>query len=193
MRVFHYVGMIATLAAMAPVTAKAAQDGITYDCDTAANHYSELMLPAPAVPFSVTGLVKLQAAASFEKYVPMTRLAIAAPADRPGAAPDDLAGFLLSAMPAKALGVKGKDKTAILQFLSWDERNGGKAVSHDPFELTDTSASAPFSLTYDGSVVVTRIGGREQKIPLIAKDPVVRIVCSTGEFLFTKLKIETQK
>ena len=48
--------------------------GITYDCDTAANHFSELILPAGTGPFTVSGNVKLNALADVTKYAPIARV-----------------------------------------------------------------------------------------------------------------------
>ncbi len=191
MRLLRQIGIVATLAAATPMTAWAAQDGITYDCDTAANHYSELVLPAPATNFIVTGRVRLITIAESKQYVPLARLTITSQANKPGDAADNFAGFELSALPAKALGVKAKDD-AVLQFVKWSERKSGEMVKHMPVGLTDDSVAAAFSLTYDGTSVVTNIGGREQRMTFAIKDPVVRLVCSTGEFLFTNLKIEAR-
>lgn len=48
-----------------------------------------------------------------------------------------------------------------------------------------------FTLSYDGSTVVVNLGKESRSFPLKVAEPVVRIVCSTGEFLFTDLAIKT--
>ena len=47
---------------------------ITYDCDTAADHFSELVLPAADVPFTVSGNLQLNALAGSKKYVALARI-----------------------------------------------------------------------------------------------------------------------
>lgn len=173
---------------MMSATGQAQTQGITYDCDTASSHYSELALPIPAGPVTVTGKLKLNQIASIDKYTPMVRLAIAS-ASQPGDAPTDFAGFQLSAFPAAKLGVKTKDKKAVVQGLQWDETRGGQKIAHDMFGLTDDAPVYEFTLSFDGDAVAAKIGGEEQVMPLKPASPVVRIVCSTGEFLITDLVI----
>ena len=50
----------------------------------------------------------------------------------------------------------------------------------------------PFTLACDGANVMVNIGGQSTKLALTTSNPVVKISCSTGEFLFTNLKIEKQ-
>ena len=75
--------------------------GITYDCDTAANHFSELVLPAGTGPFTVSGGVKLNALAEITKYAPLARIQIASFAP-PGQSPELYAGLTLTVLPADA-------------------------------------------------------------------------------------------
>lgn len=122
-----------SFAMMTSAPAMAAPNGITYDCDTAADHFSELVLPAPKGPFIVRGQVKVKAIAASEEYVPLTRLAIMEAPEKLGASSQNQAGFSLAALPAGKLGVKTKDKNAVLHFANWDERKAGSEVSHDLF------------------------------------------------------------
>lgn len=193
MRVFKSLRITAAVAMMAPASVLAQQGGITYDCDTAADHFSELVLPAPAVPFTVKGRVQLNQIASIAKFAPLTRISITNAPAEPGQAPDNSAGFELTALPAKFVNPKLKDSKTILQFLSWDERSSGVKKSHEPSAMPERANAVPFVLTYNGSAVIARIDDREQTIPLSIKEPVVRLVCSTGEFLYTDLKIEPLK
>lgn len=182
----------ACLALAIAMPAQAAQNGITYDCDTAANHYSDLVLPTPQGPFTVRGQIRLNQVASSDQYVPMTGIAIADALDAPGASSKDAAGFKLVAMHAKLLGVKTKDKDAVLQFQQWNEVKGGTEVAHDPIPLPDTQNGGAFSLSYDGKSVTVEFAGQRRDIPLTAATPVVRLTCSTGEFLYTDLIIQGQ-
>jgi hypothetical protein len=169
--------------------AQAAAAGITYDCDTASGHFSELVLPAPSGAFVVDGKVRLMQIAEIGKFAPLTRLAISGPSPAPGETPENLGGFVLTALPANAVK-KGAGK-GLMQFLRWDERNGGASKSHDPFALAGEAQEFDFRLSYDGSTVAVRVGGQEQRIALKVSNPVVRIICSTGEFLYTDVKIST--
>src|SRR3954470_2925518 len=85
------------LAISSPATAA----GIAYDCDTAPNHYSELVLPAPAGPFTVSGNVQLNALAEVTKYTPLARVQISS-ASEPGQSPDSFAGVSVMALPVDA-------------------------------------------------------------------------------------------
>jgi hypothetical protein len=166
-----------------PAAARAA--GITYDCDTAANHYSELSLPAGGAPFTVSGTVQLNAIAASKTYAPMARIQIASPA-APGQSPGAFAGFSLTALPGDA---KKTPSGAALQMLSYMS-SGTKEEVVPLSTMTKPGTPQPFSLTYDGSKVVVALAGAETKsLALTAADPVVRIVCSTGEFLFTDVTI----
>src|SRR5207249_2115180 len=91
-----FFGSCAIALAALAIPAAAGAAGMTYDCDTAANHFSELNLPAPGAPFIVTGTVQLTALAASATYIPIARVQIAASA-APGQSPDGFAGFSLSA------------------------------------------------------------------------------------------------
>lgn len=175
---------------LVPTTVQAQQPGIRYDCDTAANNFSDLVLPAPAGPFVVTGKVRLQRIAKSKDYVPLTRIRIAEPEPDPAENAERWAGFNISAIPAKALGMEKKFAKPIVQFLGWDEGVGGKAIENAPLGPLDDAESLAFSLSYDGVAVVTQIAGQERRVASVMGNPVVRIICSTGEFLYTDLRIE---
>lgn len=180
------------LLALAPTMAHAQTQGIVYDCDTAAGHFSELALPVPTGAVTVSGKLKLHQIAKDPKWAPVMRLSFAA-SSQPGQSPTEFAGFQLTALPASKVGVKSKDKNAVVQFLQWDERRGGQDQEHDIFGLTDSAPVYDFSLTFDGQSVTGSIGGREQRMTLAVPNPVVRIICSTGDFLITDLKISAAK
>jgi hypothetical protein len=55
--------------------------------------------------------------------------------------------------------------------------------------MTKPGTVQPFTLSYDGSTVSVKLGNEAKSFPLKIADPVVRMVCSTGEFLFTDLTI----
>ena len=65
--------------------------GITYDCDTAASHYSQLDLPAGGAKFTVSGIVQLNTVASSTKYGAVARVHVAT-AVAPGQSATELSG-----------------------------------------------------------------------------------------------------
>lgn len=175
---------IAVLAIVLPSAAGAA--GITYDCDTAADHFSELLLPAPAAPFTVTGTVQLNAMAASSKYTPIARIQVAAAAAS-GQSPSAFAGFALSALPTDPS--KNPSGASALQMLSYNVT--GKDDEVLPLSMMAKPGTIqPFRLSYDGSNVTVSLGTDVRSLPLRTGSPVVRVICSTGEFLLTNLQIQ---
>lgn len=158
----------------------AAPHGMTYDCDTAAGHFSELNLRAENGPFTVTGKVRLNAVAESSTYVPLVRIQIAETVDQ-GQVPKTFAGFSLAALPldpAKADGAK----TA--QALSYNANGIGEEII--PGSLTAKPGSVQtFRLTFTGTAVVVGLGPNTKTFPMKSDNPSLRVVCSTGEFLLT--------
>jgi len=173
--------------ALTALPAAAGAAGITYDCDTAANHFSELSLPAGPAPFTVSGIVQLNAIAASKTYAAGTHIQISSPA-APGQVPDAFAGFSLTALPldAKKAGAQG------VQMLSYMV-NGREDEVVPLSTMTKPGTPQPFTLAYDGNQVVVTLGADTKTLPLKAHDPVVRITCSTGEFLFTDLTIRPSR
>ncbi|MEP7223212.1 MAG: hypothetical protein ABI673_11175 [Novosphingobium sp.] len=175
---------VASLTLLAlPATAQG--KGIVYDCDTAADHFSELNLPTEGVSFTVSGNVQLNALVKSTTYAALARIQIASSA-APGQSPDFFAGFSLTALPADAM--KTSSGAPAIQMLSYNFK--GKEDEALPLSLlTKPGTVQPFTLSYDGNKVLVNLGNETKSFPLKTIDPVVRIVCSTGEFLFTDLKI----
>jgi hypothetical protein len=174
----------AALAAAASAPAAAA--GITYDCDTAAGHFSELVLPAPGASFIVSGNVRLNTLAASKTYVPVVRIQIALPS-APGQSPDAYAGFSLGVLPMDAK--KTPSGASAVQMLSYVA--SGREDEALPLSImTRPGTVQPFSLSYDGSQVSVGLGSEAKSFPLKTTEPVVRLICSTGEFLFTDLTIK---
>lgn len=162
--------------------------GITYDCDTAAGHFSELVLPSAGASFLVSGNVQLNALAASKTYAPSARIQISS-AGAPGQSPSVYAGFSLTALPTDAK--KAPAGSSAVQMLSYN-MNGKKDEMLPLSLLTKPGTVQPFRLSYDGSQVIVNLGSESRRFPLKAAEPVVRIVCSTGEFLFTDLTIKPQ-
>ncbi|MCW2391841.1 MULTISPECIES: hypothetical protein [unclassified Sphingobium] len=166
--------------------------GITYACDTAPGHFSELTFPVPEGSVTVSGKMKLLNIAKDSKWAPLARVHFMA-ASPPGQSSGDQAGFILKALLASKVGLKTRDRNAVVQYLQWDEFHGGQEVEHQLFGIAEDAPVYDFSLTFDGQSVVGTIAGEETRIAFAVPDPVVRIVCSTGEFLFTDLKITSAR
>ncbi|MFL6844254.1 MAG: hypothetical protein ACJ8ER_05170 [Allosphingosinicella sp.] len=175
-----YVAGLALSASAAPAEAA----GISYDCDTAAGHFSELVLPSAGAPFVVSGNVQLNALAASKTYAPIARIQIAS-SSAPGQTPDAFAGFTLTGLPADAK----KAPSGAVQMLSYN--SNGRDDEILPLSLmTKPGTVQPFTLSYDGRQVEVKLGNEAKSFPVATAEPVVRIVCSTGEFLFTNLTIK---
>lgn len=179
--------LVWAIAALAlPGAVQAAGPGITYDCDTAANHYSELQLPAPNGPFTASGSVRLNSLAASSEYTPIIRIQVA-DATAPGESPRSYAGFSLVALPADAK--KTPSGSPAVQMLSYNLT--GKDDEVLPLSLLAKPGTIQaFTLSYDGKNVVVNLGKEVKSLPLTAPHPVVRVVCSTGEFLLTDFVIQ---
>jgi hypothetical protein len=171
-------------AGLIALAAPAAAAGISYDCDSAAGHFSDLVLPTPQGPFTVTGKVQVNHIATDKKWAPTARLRIGSAEPAPGAAPDNYAGFELTALPGKSVSMSPET----VQAFSFDAK--GREAEMIPASLSATGAPQPFSIGYDGRSVAVSIAGQNRTYQLTGSAPVVEIVCSTGEFLFTELTIQ---
>ncbi len=175
--------------ALLTVPAAAAAQGITYDCDTAAGHFSELVLPAGTTPFTVTGNVRLNAVTTDKTYAAMIRVQISA-ASAPGQSPTLFAGFSLDALPVDPN--KAPSGVPAIQGFRW-RANGTKDEILPQSLLTKPGTVQPFTLAYDGDKVTVTLGADAKSFPLKTTDPVVRVTCSTGEFLLTDLTIKSAR
>jgi len=179
----------ASFLAVVTSTAAAAEPGITYDCDTAANHFSELVLPAPAGRFTVSGAVQLNALAAVSKYAPLAHVWISS-ASQPGQSPASYAGVSVLALPADA--EKNATGSPAIQVISFNA-NGKEDEMLPLTMLAKPGGPQPFSLTFDGRTVAASIASEHRTFTVDAPAPVVRLVCSTGEFLFTDVKIQASQ
>jgi hypothetical protein len=187
MKAISWFYVIGSVLLALPTTAAA--QGITYDCDTAANHFSELDLPTDGAPFTVSGNVQLNSLAGSKEYAPVARVQVA-PSVAPGQSPAAFVGFALTALPVDPK--KSSSGAAAIQVLSWNVKGKGDEIL--PLSImTKPGTVQPFTLSYDGSKVSVTLGSETKNFPLEATKPVVRIVCSTGEFLFTELAIKSNR
>ena len=88
----------AGIAMLLAVSAPAGAAGISYDCDTAADHWSELSLPANGQAFTVSGKVQLNMLAASKKFATTARIHVAENSP-PGKPSSHYADFSLSALP----------------------------------------------------------------------------------------------
>lgn len=141
--------------------------GITYDCDTAADHFSELALPTPSGSFTVSGNVRLMTLAGSKNYVSLARIHVAS-ATVPGEFPKDYAGFSLSALPADAK--KTPSGAAAIQMLSYNANDKKEEVL--PLSMIAKPGSVQsFILSYDGSNLAVNLGSETKSFPLRAIEP----------------------
>ena len=173
-------GLIFAIGLMS-TTAHAA--GIKYDCDTTAGHFSELILPVGEAPFTVTGKLEPMNPAKDKEYVPLARLAVSNASDQAGPSNEGWAGFDYVLVPEK----KGKIATIpLLEFSSLAKGQGkNETVIGQP-----STQRVSFTIVYDGKKAEVSVDGHRRSIDYVAANPVVTIVCSTGEFLFTDLQIK---
>jgi hypothetical protein len=174
----------ACLLLTAATGAQAAPRGITYDCDTAAGHFSELDLPAQPGAFRVTGNIQVNNIATDKKWAPTVRVRVASAPPQGGAAPANYAGLELTALPGAALKLDAKT----VQAFSFDAT--GQESDMIPTSIQPAGPVQPFLLAYDGKSVSVTVAGSTRSFPLTTSDPVVQVICSTGEFLLTDLAVQ---
>ena len=185
-RMNAFTGICATGLAFLALHQPAIAAGITYDCDTAADHFSELNLPTSGSTFTVAGKVQLTALAGSLTYTPIARIQIAE-TTAPGQSPKIYGGFSLSALPVDAK--KSPTGTPAIQMVSYSF--AGRDDEVVPLSiLTKPGTIQPFTLSYDGNEITVNLGNETKRFPVKIAEPVLRIVCSTGEFLFTGVTIK---
>jgi len=169
--------------AVAFVTPAAAQArGVTYNCDTAANHYSELTFPT-GDSFRASGKVRLLNIVKSKKYATIARLVVTNDQEVPGPSDEAWAGFTFLNLADLDEPVPG--------LLLGTRREKGQEADEENFGIA-SGTEVTFELSYDGEEVNLQVDGHSTTIPFIAHTPALRIVCSTGEFLIHDLVIEEQ-
>ena len=174
-------GLMAAITVSPVAAQEAATAGITYDCDTAADRFSQLVLPAETTSFEVTGKVRFVQAAPSERYVPMTRIAISSRTTTSGPSPDGWAGLAYTVVSPRKEREGGP-------MLAFSERPTGGRDNLQPIGRPSADEIA-FTLAFDGAEVTATVEGKQRKMPLAVSRPVVMIDCSTAEFLYTDLVI----
>ena len=164
-----------------------ADQGIIYDCDTASGHFSSLVLPVPSGGFNIHGKVQVRTLAEVGKWAPLTRLTAVSRLADASDSPTAGAGFMLQALPAKMVD-KRAGKGAV-QFLQWEEHKAGSRTESEPFGLQPAMQELAFTMRYDGNAIAMSVGGDQTSMIIGQPLSAIRIICSTGEFLYTDLKI----
>jgi hypothetical protein len=169
---------LVTAALASPVAASAG--AITYDCDTAANHYSELTFPASR-SFAASGKIRLLTMAPSKEYAAIARIVLTNDVPVPGPSDEDWAGFSFSNIATF--------KPAVPGLLQTTNRKKGAKAEETTLGIASASEIA-FRLSYDGALVSLEVDGHRSATPFAAHTPALKIVCSTGEFLIHDLMIE---
>lgn len=172
------LAVAATALALA-VPAPASAGGITYDCDTAASHFSELTLPTSGA-FQATGKIRLMSVAKSKDFATLARVLVTNDQDTPGPSNEGWAGFTFMTVYDA--------KKSLPSILIATHRDKGSDPTDETLGLAK-DGDVDFSLTYDGSRVEVRIGDYSARMAFSAERPALRIVCSTGEFLIHDLVI----
>jgi hypothetical protein len=166
-------GMAIALAGAALLAAdQASAQTFSYDCDTPAEHYSELELTGPGRLLSVSGSV---AAINFyhsSKYAPGAAAALSS-ADGHWS------------VTLRLAGVSGTDALLWKLLIVRD----GKREDERQLAVTRIGEASPFALSLapDGSGTAT-LGGTSYAFNLAGHAPMTaRVSCSTGNFHFTAL------
>jgi hypothetical protein len=176
--------LLGAAALASPGIAVGADRGITYDCDAAPGHFADLVIPAPVGPFAVTGQIKVNNIAKDKKWAPTVRIRIGSAPTEMGGAPASYAGLKLTAVPGKTVSLPYET----IQMFSFDA--SGREAETIPSSLRQTGDTQAFRLSYDGQSVAISLGADNRSFATVAVAPVLEVVCSTGEFLITDLKIE---
>lgn len=89
-------------------------------------------------------------------------------------------------MPADKVqkGAKG-----ILQLLQWQEATGSGTPKAKEVGILTEMTAVGFRFAFKNGEVQATFGDKQRTFKLAVKQPVVRLVCSTGEFLYTDLRI----
>lgn len=172
------LGLAIAIAFAAPTAAQ--ERGVTYNCDTAADHYSELTFPTES-SFRATGKVRLLSMAKSEEYATIARLVVTNDQDVPGPSHEGWAGFTF-------LNMAGLEDPVPGLLLATQREKGAKAEEETFGIASDDEVS--FELSYDGKQVDLQVDGHSATMPFTAHTPALRIVCSTGSFLIHDLVIE---
>ena len=111
--------------------------------------------------------------AESKEYLPLTRLSVSQHSAEGEPSVGDWAGFEFLVAPTK------KGRKPDLPLLAFSEMLNGEKHDSD-FAGEPSGMEVPFRLSYDGTTAVTQV---------TASTPIVRIICSTGEFLYRDLKV----
>lgn len=170
---------LAVTAAVLSAPALAQGKGVTYDCDTAPGHFSELRLPGAAT-FTASGKVRLMTLAHDRKWAPLVRISVSNDPEVIGPSDEAWAGFTMMNLPQFE-----KKIPALLETSERPKGGENKEDSIGPASDTDV----PFDFAFDGKQVHMTVDGHAQTFALTAERPVLMITCSTGEFLVHDLTI----
>lgn len=189
-RAWRFLPTLAALVSFDPAFAQA--PGMTYDCDKGANHFSNLVLPAPDGPFVVSGHVEVKHEPLTADAAPMARVSIGKVRTAPEQPPPVMVGFQAIALGVKALKPPppSLDTAETIQFVDWKEQAGTLFANKGKrFGIASNNGGLDFSLTFSAGTVTGKVGGEEYRFTLAVPHPVVMLMCA-NEDVFSNLKIE---
>ena len=190
MKLFRKIGQTAAILFLCgPALPEPSPEGISYDCDTAPGRFSLLKLPSPGGPFTVSGQVEVVRIAEDKQWGPIARLQLVQGKSLDTDPKPNAVGFSLLALKAKRVNPDVKDDKLVVQFLEWNETVEGTEKQYEPFGMSTNGGKIPFSLTFDGAKVDLQLACQNKTLPFADSRPTVRILCSTGEFVFSDLRI----
>ena len=157
------------------IAAPVAAGPLTYDCDTAPEHFSELTQPLPAGPVTISGVLTARVMATSKTWASTGHV---------GLVSADGADYA----QIEVTGVAKISKTVLLATLTVSRGGTKEEIELGPVTLMQ---ALPFSLTWDpaGKLSVSLAGWQREVLLRPGTLTTAKATCSTGEFLFEKLEL----
>lgn len=147
---------------------------LEYDCDTAAEHFSELKQTLDAGT-GISGTLTARQMAKSKNIAAMTRVSLRSADGK-------------NALSLQLLGAPSVDKTMLLASVVVRVDGKDEETQLGPISLME---ALPFTLDVDGAGKASATMGRwrHQAQIMLGDAPIARITCSTGEFLYQNLRL----
>ncbi len=168
------IGLLAACGLISCFAASEAQaQKLEYDCDTGAQHFSQLKLAGDAPSRGITGKIAANQLYKDSKYTASAHMRLTA------------------GKWSVALDLSGLVKTGPkLMMGALTIRNDGAVVEEKQFDgFFDASAPLAFALTIDGGAGTATLGDQTLHFAPPASPTTAEVTCSTGEFLFSELEL----
>jgi hypothetical protein len=150
---------------------------LAYDCDTAAGSYSEISQQQAAPPYRVTGRLTALQRRTHERFLPSAQIRLE------GA--DQRSSVVLRMVPTTRDG----DRFTVALATTQDaDRDRDREPQADLLITVGINQPVPFELSVSEGEASVRVGVERRTVPLrLGRGARLRILCSTGEFLFDEL------